>query len=52
MHCPHCGSEHHLNTACTQNEERRSETQRPDEKHPLVGLDNPFWKSEKTALTA
>ena len=49
MHCPHCGSEHNFGTPCKPENERKPEAQKPEEKHPLAGLDNPFWKPEKVA---
>jgi hypothetical protein len=50
MHCPHCGSEHSPNLPCHTSEEKHEEkAQHSNDKHPLAGLDNPFWKPEKVA---
>jgi hypothetical protein len=53
MHCPHCGSEHKPNSPCNKSNEKTStQKQNPNDKHPLVGLDNPFWKPEKPAAAS
>jgi|NGEPerStandDraft_6_1074524.scaffolds.fasta_scaffold19921_3 hypothetical protein len=52
MSCPNCGAEHNPNTACPTSTESRQQTNpdpRRTDEHPLVGLDNPFWKPEKPA---
>jgi hypothetical protein len=54
MSCPNCGAEHNPNSPCqTANEGPRQTNNNPDprrsDEHPLVGLDNPFWKPEKPA---
>jgi hypothetical protein len=54
MSCPNCGAEHNPNSPCqTANERPRQSNNNPDprrsDEHPLVGLDNPFWKPEKPA---
>jgi hypothetical protein len=53
MHCPHCGSEHKPNIPCkTSGEKTKTQKQHPNDKHPLAGLDNPFWKPEKPAAAS
>jgi hypothetical protein len=50
MYCPNCGDEHSPNSPCKKTnagspQTNNTEPRRTDE-HPLVGLDNPFWKPD------
>lgn len=47
MFCTHCRTEHSPNSPCKATKEPRPETRHSEEKHPLAGLDNPFWKREE-----
>jgi hypothetical protein len=49
MHCPHCGTEHHLDAPCNQQEHAIESTPHQVQEKALAGLDNPFWKPEEPA---